>query len=93
MESESTGQDTYKLNHLVVVIDSRQENAHVDIKQPRRTAPRNQNEILSSLTKSNKSHTTALGLNLGLHPQGTISGSGMKTEEETLNYERSLCKL
>ena len=78
----------YKQIYLRVVVDSHQENADVEVIKPRRTSASDGEEKQSSSMKSGWTHGMTSGLTLGPHPQATITGAAMKTNETTVGSEK-----
>ena len=87
--TELTTKDiAYKQIHLRIVVDSHQENADVEVIKPWKT-PYSDGEVKQSFsTKSGSTRGIASGITLGPHPQGTMTVTATKTNEESEGSEK-----
>ena len=88
LDTEPSTGIAYKQFHIRVVVDSKQENAHVDVIKPKRTSDSDGEEKQSSSTKSGQTRGMAAGLTLGPHPQAAITCTVTKTNEDTAGSEK-----
>jgi hypothetical protein len=87
-DNEPTTDLQYKQFHIGVVVDSQQENSHVNIIKPKRTPDSDGEEKQSSSLKIGQSRGMTVGLTLGPHPHGAITGTAIKTNEITAGSEK-----
>ena len=88
LDTEPLTDIAYKQFHLRVIVDSQQKNAHIKVIKPKRTSDSDGEEKQSSSAKLGQTRGMTAGLTLGLHPQAVITGTAMKTNEETAGSER-----
>ena len=86
--TEPTTNTAYEQFYLRVIVDSQQENADIEVIKPKRTLDSDREEMQSTSTKSGWTRGMTAGLNLGPQPLATITGTAIKTKEETAGSEK-----
>jgi hypothetical protein len=78
----------YAQFYVRIIINSKQENAGVEGIRPKRTPASEREEQQSSVTKTGQTHGMTVGLAIGPHPHGAITGAATKTNEKTASCEK-----
>jgi len=78
----------YAQFYVRIIVNSKEENAGIEGIRPKRTLASEREEWQSSGNKIGQSRGMTVGLTIGPHPQGAITGAATKTNEKTTGREK-----